>query len=59
MYLLIVEVRYNISIYCHGNCIEVNKFNYMLETDILRKLLGVLRGDFLGFGCLNDAKMPC
>ena len=29
--------------------------NYMLEIDILRndsqKYLGVLRGDFLGFGC--------
>ena len=34
---------------------EMNKFNYMLETDILRNssqnILGVLRGAFLGFGC--------
>ena len=34
---------------------EIKKFNYMLEVDILRnssqKSLGVLRGAFKGFGC--------
>ena len=45
-----------ISLY---NAIEiiwrVKIFNYMLEIDVLRnssqKVLGVLRGAFLGFGC--------
>ena len=35
----------------------MKKFNYMVEIDILRnsfqKDLGVLRGAFLGFGCLK------
>ena len=48
---------------CHRNYIEVNKFNNMLEIDILRnssqKLLGVLRVDFGGFGCPNDAQTTC
>ena len=34
---------------------EMNKFDYMLEIDILRNssnfFWGVLRGAFLGFGC--------
>ena len=34
-------------------------FNYMLDIDIIRnyspKDLGVLRGDFWSFGCLEDA----
>ena len=34
---------------------EMKIFDYMLEMDILRnsspKILGVLRGAFLGFGC--------
>ena len=34
--------------------------NYMLEIDILRnssqKILGVLKGDFWGFACPNDAQ---
>ena len=38
---------YNIHVQCHGNYIEVEKFNYRLEIDILRncslKDLGVLR----------------
>ena len=41
---------------------EMNKFNYMLETNILRnslqKDLAVLRGAFLGFGCPKDAHTP-
>ena len=35
----------------------------MFENDILRiyskKILGLREGDFWGFGCPNDAKMPC
>ena len=34
---------------------EMKRFDYMLEMDILRnsspKILGVLRGAFKGFGC--------
>ena len=49
MYLLI-EIRHNILIKCLGNCIELEKSNFMLEIDILRnysqKHLGFLRGDF-------------
>ena len=34
---------------------EMRKFNYMLKIEILRnssmKILGVLKGAFLGFGC--------
>ena len=40
---------------------EKNPLN-MLGIDILRnwaqKILGVLKGDFLGFGYSNDAQMP-
>ena len=47
MYLLI-EIRHDVHIQCHENYIEVKKINYMLEIDILRKLLtkmfGVLKG---------------
>ena len=36
---------------------EMKRFNYMLEIDILRnssqKFMGVLRGAFLVFGCPN------
>ena len=50
-----IKIRYNILIQCHGNYIEMKKFNYMLETDILSnsspKYLGVMRGAFYGFGC--------
>ena len=50
MYLLIT-IRHNIFIQCHGNHIVVEKrLYYMLENDILRNYfpnkLGVLRGDF-------------
>ena len=38
-----------------GIILSWKNYNYMLEIDILRsdsqKYLGVLRGDFLGFGC--------
>ena len=52
-----IKIRYDLLIYiqCHGNYIEMKKFNYMLEIDILinssPKFLGVLRGAFQGFGC--------
>ena len=43
---LLIEIQYNILLQCHGNYIEVGKFNVMLENDILRncsrKTLGVL-----------------
>ena len=43
-----IKIRYDILIQCHGNYVEMKKFNYMLEIDILRnssaKFLGVLRG---------------
>ena len=35
MYLLI-EIRHDILIECHGNYIEEEKFNYMLKNDILK-----------------------
>ena len=45
-----IEIRHNIKIHCHKNCIEGEKSNYMLKIDIFRnyslKDLGVLRGDF-------------
>ena len=35
----------------------------MVDIDISRNssqnILGVLKGDFWGFGCPNDAQMPC
>ena len=50
-----IKIRHDIIIQCHGNYMELKKFNYMLETDILRnssqKVLGALRGAFKGFGC--------
>ena len=46
-----IKISHNILIQCHGNGMEMNKFNYKLEIDILRnssqKNLGVLRGAFL------------
>ena len=61
MYLLI-EIKHNILIQCHGNYIEVEDLKCMLEIDILRKYLlenlGVLRGDFLELGCPNNAQTP-
>ena len=42
---------------------EMIKFNYMVEIDILRnsspEKVGVLRGAFEGFGCPKDTQMPC
>ena len=42
---------------------EMKKFNYMLEIDILRnssqKNVGVLMGVFKGFGCSKDSQTPC
>ena len=56
---LLIEIRHNILIQCHGNYIEVNKFNYMLEIDILRnfsqKDFGCNEVDSGGFGRPNDA----
>ena len=50
-----IKIRHNICIQCHGNHMDLKKFNYMLEIDILRnspqRFLGVLRGAFLRFGC--------
>ena len=44
------QIRHNILIQCHGNYMEMKKFNYMPEIEILRnssqKYLGVLRGAF-------------
>ena len=45
-----IKIRHNILIQYHGNYMEMRKFNYMLEIDILRNssqnLLGVLRDAF-------------
>ena len=45
-----IKIRHEILIQCHGNFMEMRKFNYMLEIDISRnssqKDLGVLRGSF-------------
>ena len=45
-----IKIRHDILIQCHGNYMEMRKFNYMLELEILRnssqKFLGVLRGAF-------------
>ena len=47
-----IKIRHIILIQCHENYIEMKKFKYMLEIDILRnssqKNLGVLRGAFKG-----------
>ena len=55
----LLEIRHHILFQCHGIYIGVKKFNYKLENNILRnysqKDLGVLRGDFRGFGCPNDS----
>ena len=45
-----IKIRHDILIQCHGNYMGMEKFNYMLEIDILRNssqtFLGVLRGAF-------------
>ena len=45
-----IKIRHDILIQCHGNYMEIRKFNYMLEIEILRNssqnILGVLRGAF-------------
>ena len=45
-----VKIRHDVLIQRHGNYMEMRKFNYMLEIEILRnssqKLLGVVRGAF-------------
>ena len=50
-----IKLRDGILIECQGNYMEMIKFNYMLEIDILRhfspRKVGVLRGAFQGFGC--------
>ena len=42
---------------------EMKKFNYVLEIDILGNssqiFLGVLRGAFLGLGVQKDTQTPC
>ena len=43
------EIKHNIHILCHGNYIEVEKIDYMLEIDILRnysKIFGCPEGRF-------------
>ena len=50
-----IKIRHDIPIQCHGKYMEMKKFNYILEIEILRKssqfFLGVLGGAFLGFWC--------
>ena len=50
-----IKIRHDINKLCHVNYKEMKKFNYKLESEILRnstqKDLGVLRGSFQGFGC--------
>ena len=45
-----IKIRHDILMQCHGNYMEMKKFNYMIEIDILRnssqKSLAVLRGAF-------------
>ena len=47
---LLYEIKHNIHKQCHVNYIEVKKFNYMLETDIIKNSLkidlGVMNGNF-------------
>ena len=65
MYFLI-GIRQNILIQCYGifflggGVCKKYIYIYKFENHILRnKYLGVLRGDFWGFGCANDTQMPC
>ena len=50
-----IKIRQDILLQCHGNHMEMKRFNYMLEIDILRncsqKDLGVLGSAFYGSGC--------
>ena len=57
MYLLI-EISHNIDIQSHEYNIAVGKLEIEILRNYFQKNLGVLRGDFLGFGCPNDALMP-
>ena len=45
-----IKIRHDIIKQCHGNYMEMKKFNYKLEIEIFRnftlKELGVLRGSF-------------
>ena len=49
-----IKIRHDILVQCHGNYMEMKKFNYMLEIDIIRNssqiFLGVLRDAFWVFG---------
>ena len=46
----VIRIMHNILIQYHRNNMEMKKFDFMLEMDILRnsspKILGVLRGAF-------------
>ena len=50
-----IIIRQDIIKQSHGNYNEMKQFNYKLEIEIFRnstqKILGVLRGSFLGVGC--------
>ena len=57
---LLIEIRHNILIQCHGNHIEVEKPQLHTSKVQFKKLLkktilGVLRGNFCGFGCPNES----
>ena len=64
MYLL-NEIKHNVHMHYAMQLIILrwNKINYMLEIDILRNSsqnhLGVLKGDFWGFGCSKSTQMSC
>ena len=50
-----IKIRHGFIKQCHGNYKEMKTINYKLENGIFRnstlKILGVLRGSFIWFGC--------
>ena len=59
---LLIEIRHDTLIKCKWSCIEVEKFNNMLEIDIFRnssqRSLGVLRDGFEGLGVQMTPRGP-
>ena len=58
-----IKIRHNIVLQCHGNYMEMKKFNYIREIDIFinsSQFLGVSWGLLIkGLGVQKDTQTPC
>ena len=59
----LIKIRHDILKQCHGNYMEMKKFNYMLEIDIFRYSSQIFwvswRVLFKGLGVQKGTKTPC